>query len=223
MAVEGKGRLGILSSLLTRAPQYTHPWWILGNVGRRGKRVVASGPFPPTPLGTHLSHGRPVGAFFSCFGKTCRCAGLWGWRRRVPLMRHGVLEMGGKPERPAWDLSPEVPLSLSPFTGAGWVATGLEMLVLPPTRGRGPWPGASSGSMVFDWVQGPYRVHRAAVAADVLRRWRCPYTCLCLYDQPGVSKVYRKEVESARNKKEQPVSSTWVNPFLRRPPSSFLV
>lgn len=76
MAVEGKGRLGVLSSLAPRAPQDTHPRWILGNAGRRGTRVVASGPCPPTPLGTHLSHERPAGALVIGFGKTRRCAGL---------------------------------------------------------------------------------------------------------------------------------------------------
>lgn len=87
--------------------------------------------------------------------------------------------------------------------------------------GEDPRPGASSGSMDFDWVQGPYHAHPTAVAADVLRGWRCPYTCLCLYHHPGVSKVYKKEMESARNKKRIASLFRWGESFPLKIPSSF--
>lgn len=43
-----------------------------------------------------------------------------------------------------------------------------------PTRGRGPWPGASLGSLDCDWVGAPRPVYPAVGAADIPRGWRCP-------------------------------------------------
>ena len=63
--------------------------------------------------------------------------------------------------------------------------------------------------------RGPCRVYLAATAADVLTGWRWPYTCLCLYNPPKVSKLYRKEMESASDKKDvQPLRLIELNPFL---------
>lgn len=132
--------------------------------------MVASGPFPLTPLGTHLSHGEPVGALFSYFGKTGRCAALSGWRRRVSLMRNDVLDMGEKPERALGGLSPEVPFSLPHPARAGSVTSRLRMLTLASTHGRRPSPGASSGSTDCCWVEGPSSCVRSSDSSRCTQR-----------------------------------------------------
>lgn len=154
----------------------------LGERGEeRGEGVVASGPFPPTPLGTHLSHGRPVGASFSCFGKTRRCAGLWGWRRRVPPRRHGALGAGGEPGRPAGGRSPEPPLSppLAPRS-AGWPPDGGFWFCTPDT-----WEGTPARCVIGKHGPrpgpGPPILHTPGSGGSgcTQGRWRCSHTCLC--------------------------------------------
>lgn len=101
---------------------------------------------------------------------------------------------------------PEVPPSLLSPTGAVWGATGLGMLALPPTRERGPWPGALSRSMDCDWVEGPLSCAPGRDGSRCTPRVEVPLH-LSLFIRPsGVSKVYRNEMGSTRDKKDnQPI------------------
>lgn len=116
-------------------------------------------------------------------------------------------------------LAPRCPSRCSPPSGAGklgdqrgghWAGDAR----LPPTPWRGPWQGASSRSMRCDWVEesrAPRPMHRAGAAADVPREWRRPYTCLCLYNPPGISKFTETKWNQPGVKKENQPNSIWVN------------
>lgn len=112
-----------------------------------------------------------------------------------------MLEMGGEPERQGEVLSLRCPFRCPlPLGPASWVISAAAQgrgSRLPPTPWSGPWQGASSGRMHCYWVEesrAPHlRMHRAGAAADVPRDWRCPYTCLCLYNPPGISKFTERK------------------------------